>query len=480
MKWWKPTVGVALWLVFFLTLSVSNWRLVLISADGDACIHRRIGEWMIEHRAVLKTEQFSHTRYQDALISKEWLSEVLFALAGRCGGWNGIILLSAALIATTLWLLYRQLLAEGNDALLALGLTGLAAMASSMHWLARPHLVTHVLTVIFAWHLRAFDLGRLPARRLLWTLPPLMLLWANLHGAFFTGFVLIGVYVLGAPRHAKVLIGLGVACLAASLVTPNGWRLHWQVIQFLRTPELAGMANEFRSPNFHSGASNGLTWLLFILALTLLVVRARWRATEIWLVGVWGYFALHSVRNIPIFAIVTIPVLASHWKSYVETKDWEVYRRWAGKLNGLNATGDGRLLGSAGVAVVVGLMSASVIRSDLLPDRFPTAAVAKLKAGEIKVSGRVFNDYGWGGYMLWALPEHPVFFDGRNDFYGKAVADEFNEVDEVYPGWEDVLNKRQVGWTLLPVKHPLNAVLAVHPNWRAVYFDSVAAIYARN
>ena len=110
---WLPTIGLALWLTFFLGLMLSQWRVVMINADGDACLHWRIGNWMIEHRAVIHTEVFSHTRANAPLISKEWLGEVLFAAAGDALGWNGIALLASVLIATCLWLLHRQLLSEG-------------------------------------------------------------------------------------------------------------------------------------------------------------------------------------------------------------------------------------------------------------------------------------------------------------------------------------------------------------------------------
>jgi hypothetical protein len=120
--WWLPSLSGAIWLAFFAALMMTNWREVLISADGDPCLHWRIGNWMIEHRAVIHFEDFSHTRPGAELVSKEWLAEVLFALAGNVAGWNGAVLLAAALIATAMWLLHRWLLAEGCELLLATGL----------------------------------------------------------------------------------------------------------------------------------------------------------------------------------------------------------------------------------------------------------------------------------------------------------------------------------------------------------------------
>jgi len=485
-RWFLPSISLSLWLVFFLGLSLSNWRQVLISADGDPCLHRRIGEWMLEHRQVITHEEFSHTRLGAPLISKEWLGEVLFALATRALDWNGLVFVAAVLIATTLWWLHRQLLGEGVDLLLATGGVLLVALTGSMHWLARPHLWTHLLAVGLAWQLRQYVAGRYSTRQLWFTVPALMLVWANLHGAFFTGFILLGVYFVGALcerrfDRARILAGIGIASLAASLVNPNGWQLHRQILGFLRTPALSGMVNEFRSPNFHSGGTDGLVLLLLVLALTLLIVRARWSPTEILLVGGWGYCALHSVRNVPIFAFVTAPVLAKHVQAFLAGlsagRRIDLYRRVNARVSALQGNAGGQALFVVAVAGV--LLTASQRPTEILPDRFPVAAVAKLASGAIPVNGEVFNDYGWGGYLLWALPERKVFIDGRNDFYGKELVDDFNSVDDVQPGWEGVLEKHRVGWTMLSVKHPLNTVLGLHPGWKKVYVDDVAVIYAR-
>jgi len=470
-RWWLPSISVAVWLLFFLGLALSDWRLVLINGDGDPCLHRRIGDWMIEHGAVIRQDQFSHTRPDAALISKEWLSEVIFAAAGRVAGWNGIVWLAAALIATTLWLLHRQLVAEGVEIVLATGLVMIAALASSTHWLARPHLVTHLLTAVFAWQLREFDRGAITGKRLWLVLPPLMLLWTNVHGAFFTGFVLIGIYLIGT--RSLTLVGVLITCLAASLLNPNGWHLHAQVLQFLRTPELAGMANEFRSPDFHSGGTRGLLLELLALGGLLLVARPRLRATELLLLAGWGYFALHSVRNVPIFAIVATPILASHWNEFLLSHPNALYRRVSGRVAELQ-----RGAGGIGLVVVAMVCVAMFpVKTELLPERFPVAAVEWLRMHPM--AGEMFNDYGWGGYLLWALPERKVLIDGRNDFYGKQLVEEFKTVDGIKPGWDAVLEKYRVGWTILPPKHGLNALLALRTDWKQVHADNVAVIYAR-
>jgi len=460
----RPSLSAVIWMVFFLALTFSDWRLVLISADGDPALHWRIGNWMIEHREVIRTEQFSHTKFGTPLISKEWLSEIVFAAAGIALGWNGAVLLGAALIATTLWLLHRLLLREGCDLVLATGLVLLAAFSMSHHWLARPHLFTHVLTVAFLWKLRE--------GKQLWLLPVLMLVWTNLHGAFFTGFVLIGCFWLGAlftdRSHLKALTGIGLACLLASFVNPNGWNLHLQVLQFLQSPTLAAYANEFRSPNFHSAGMHGFLLLLLTLFLMLFLARPKLRATDLVLIIVWLFFALRAARNIPIFTLCIIPIIAEQ----LTNLPWlQRFRPLSTRLGTRSRTG------FAAPVAALAIWFAFRPATDVLPDRFPVAAVEFLRNEPTAVAGEMFNDYGWGGYLMLAMPERKVFVDGRNDFYGAELMEEFDEVDEVKAGWADVLVKYGVGWTILPVKHPLNALLALSPEWREAHRDDVAVIY---
>jgi hypothetical protein len=502
---WLPTIGLSLWLTFVLGLMLSQWRVVMINADGDACLHWRIGNWMIEHHAVIHTDLFSHTRANTPLISKEWLSEVLFAAAGDALGWNGIALLAAVLIATCLWLLYRQLLSEGIDLLPATALTLVAAMAGTVHWLARPHLFTLLLTVIYTGQLRRFDRGQLGTSSLLWRLAPLMALWVNLHGAFFTGFVIIATFLAGnaitfmtaradaRPAIRTKLAGLGlllIGCALVTLLNPNGWRLPAHVLEFLRNPVLAHYTNEFRSPDFHSGAAHGLLIEFAVIVLTLVYLRPVMRAVDIIVMGTWGLLALLAARNIPIFALVVTPILAKQWQAGLANAGpgrlLDFYRRLLENVTARNRTADGRATVAVAFLALVAVLAKPnliggqpVITSDVLSNRFPVAAVQFVAAHPQTVHGEMFNDYGWGGYLMLTMPAHRVFVDGRNDFYGPDLIREFSSVNTVETNWETVLHKYDVGWTILPRAHPLNVLFSLRTDWNRAYADDVTAIYAR-
>jgi hypothetical protein len=502
---WLPSLSQFIWLVFFLGIFLTDWRLAVINADGDPCLHGRIGQWMIEHRAIIRTDVFSHTRAGAPLITKEWLSELLFAALGDALGWNGIVLLTALLIATCLWLLHRQLLLEGTEPLLATALTMSAALACSVHWLARPHLFTHLLAVVFAWHLRWFDLGRLPGRSLFLRLVPLMILWVNLHGAFFTGLVIIATFLMGNgigllvcahPKRSELRARLGtlallaVVCSLATFVNPNGWKLPAHVFEFFRDPTLAHYTNEFRSPSFHSQGTRGYLVELAWIAATLIILRPRLSPADVVIIGTWGFLSLFAARNVPLFALLVTPVLAEHWQAALQTaganRVLDRYRRLSARIARFNHATDGRIIVALVLIAAIGVAAkprlaggAALVTTEVMSNRFPVATVSFLAAHPHAVHGEMFNDYGWGGYLMFALPDRKVFIDGRNDFYGPGLVLEFDQVSQVRPGWDDVLQKYNVGWTVLPRFRALNSVLALDPNWALVHTDEVATVYGR-
>lgn len=500
-RWFRLTPGVCWWCGLFLLLMGSNWRQVLVNADGDAAWHWRLGEWMLEQRAWIRADAFSHTRAGEAYVSKDWLSEVCIAAAGRWGGWTGIALLAAGVIAGIYSGLWRALVRRGADTVWTALVVGLAVWCSSVHWIARPHLATHALTAVAAWQLYRFHRDRGCNRQLAIWLIALAVVWPNVHGAFLNLFILLGIYLLATgidwwrqpgarADHAarlRVLGGITVACMVASLLNPYGWRLHLHILEFLRTSEVAWFTREWQSPNFHSAGMQG--WLAMVGALVMLTVvaRPRYSVAEHLMIVVWGFLALYAVRNVPVFALVVAPIMVEHgsrwWRERGPTAGatvWErIHRRW----QAAEQAGHGAGWAVATVVVFVCLAGAGpdLVRNRLatfpMPDRYPVAAVEFLRTNPGAVQGRMFNAYGWGGYLIWALPEHAVFVDGRNDFYGADLLNDYRVLDRAQPGWEQVLARHQVQWTILPRDHPLNALFELAPDWNEVYRDDTTCIY---
>jgi hypothetical protein len=503
---WLPSISVGLWLVFFLALILSPARVKLVGSDADPCWHWQQGNWMLQHRAVLRTELFSHTRGGAPMVNMWWLSEIVTALAGDLLGWSGIALVAAAVCATCVWLLHRQLLAEGNELLLSTALTLLAAGACATHWLARPHLATHLLILVFAWQLRWFERGRTTTRKLLVLLPLLMALWANLHGAFVFGFALIGVHLVGtvvswarataeqrpALRHRATILGaVGVACFLASLLNPDGWMLPVQIVRYMRSPLMMGFAQEYLPVSFRDPTMLPFLLEVVLTLLMLWIVRPRLSVTDALLLIVWLGLSLRIARNVPVFALVATPILAEHWNAYLRaaSPSWFVrrYRSLSASLTSVNQMAGARGLPALAIVAMIVILAKPqlfggrpLLRTELPADRFPIGAVEFLRRSPDAVHGEMFNDFMWGGYFTLAMPERKVFIHPILVVYGEDLVREFNQVNYVQPDWEDVLKKYHVGWTILPRDHQLNRTLAQRSDWKLVYTDPVASIYGRN
>src|SRR6202789_4347011 len=239
-----------------------------ILADGDTGWHIRAGEWIAAHHAVPVHDIFSYSKPDGVWYAWEWLSDLLLAWLNAHGGLAAVGLAAILLISTVFTLLFL-LARQKSNAIVAIAVTLVGAVASSIHWLAPAHLLTPLFLVLFYAALESVRAGRTRLARIpyLAILPVATILWTNLHGGFVAGIVMICAYgcgeflqfALSSDReagHAALTRGLrylacAFACLAASLVNPYTFHLHQHVIAYLRDPYYSLHISEFLSLSFH-------------------------------------------------------------------------------------------------------------------------------------------------------------------------------------------------------------------------------------
>ena len=488
LPWLTPSLTQWLWLIILLILLAQPWRTMMVSSDGDACLHWHVGEYMLETGHIVRADVFSHTRFGQPVVSKEWLAELIFAVAGRWKGLYGLVVVAALLIATTFALLHRQLVHETGNHAVAIFVALLAAWAACTHWLARPHVFSFLLAVLWGDALRRFDRGE-SACRLLVTLSVLTALWVNLHGGYLAGFIVLGIYWVGttielflvrtdhtrwgaARRKLNVLTSAAALCGVVSLLNPSGYNLHLHNLHFLRSDYLTSWLAEYASPNFHEIDSRGLLAWLAVTFLTLALVRPRLSPTAGLMLIVWTYLGLYAARNIPLLAIFVAPILAT---ALADASPPRV-RRLSDRLRETYSMSRGWLLiGVAAIAAIV----AWPRPTEMPPKKWPVAAVEYIQRHPDQFQGNMFNHYVWGGYLLHALPEHLVFVDGRTDFYGESLIRQYNDTSALQTNWLQALEQYHVSWTLLPTEHRLNLALALLPGWQCVYSNEVAAVFRK-
>ncbi len=169
-------IALVSWLFIF---GASGWKALL--GDGDTGWHIRTGQYILSHHAVPTQDLFSFSRAGAPWFAWEWLTDVMDAALFQIGGLKAIVLAAGLIIGIFATVVMRYMIWRGVNALIALFATLLVAGASSMHFLARPHVVTLLLVPICFWVLEA---DRRARTRWLWALIPVTALWTNLHGGF--------------------------------------------------------------------------------------------------------------------------------------------------------------------------------------------------------------------------------------------------------------------------------------------------------
>ena len=491
MKRWYllPSAAEILFILIFLRL-VLNPGILL--SDADTGYHIRAGEFIIQTGAVPKTDIFSHWTPALGWTAHEWLSEVLMGLVHQHAGLIGVIVLFSITIATTHLLLFKMLRGDSEDVLMPLLLTLVAASTSSIHWLARPHIFSLTLTVIWYSVLNRFHYR---GKNRLFVLPFLMLLWVNLHGGFIFGLMLLLVYFLGSlaalyfseksktekHRHKiKTVVIVFAVCLLTSLCNPQGYRILIFPFALASDPFLMNNVQEFLSPNFHEPIAFKYLLLSTIALFAFSRVALNW--IEVGLVILTTYMALYSARYIPLYAIITAPIL---FRLIDRLKDnlpptainWLGRRSESFRL--IDRRSKGYLWVTATILGVLTLAHMSGLHAEFDNKRFPTKAVEFMLAESI--SGNIFNNEEFGDYIIYkAWPKYRVFFDGRSDMYGAALGGEYLKVARTLPGWQDILQSRQVNWVLFNTNSSLSSVLSTDPDWQLIYSDPVARIFVRD
>jgi hypothetical protein len=479
-------------------------------ADCDTGWHIRTGEWILANRAIPAQDIFSFSKPGQPWFAWEWLSDVWFAWLNGVGGLNAVVLFGLLLVAAPIGLLYRLIRRNANP-VVAIVVTMISAAASSIHWLARPHLFTLLFLVIFYGALQHVREGRTRILGIpyLALLPAATVLWTNLHGGFFVGILMIAAY--GAGELLSLVLGnveqerterigrvkayflSALGCLAASLVNPYTWHLLVHMAKYLRDPWNSQHIIEFLSPSFHHPAAIFFEAMLVLAAATACWNLARGRFTVPLLMLLWAHAGLLAARNIPIFMIAAAPPVAAaidEWLSILPRRNvacWVrtvvmTFNRMAADTSATEAVGRWHVISFTGALLVAAIICAphppKKFRAEFDPERYPAAAVKMLKAD---TTARIFSDDEWGDYLIWSLyPANRVFVDGRSDFYGNDFEDKYIDVLKVKYGWENTLGRFRIDTVLLSPDAPLAGALKESSRWRVVYDDGVALVFRKN
>ena len=483
LRWLPSPVAILLVAMGGVLVSITLAKGV---ADPDYFWHLTAGR-VIAESGVPSTDPFSFTWAGRPWTPHEWLSELLiYRLVSTLG--ETVTLFVFASFAAAAVAVVAVASSRSGARTLAVALPAILAMlVLASYATLRPQAISWLLMAALVAGLMQLRPER---RRLLWLLPVVFALWANLHGLYVVGLGVVALYALFtlagrtpmAPLRGWVLAA-SVSALLASALTPAGPMGLLYPLRYVEGGDW-GLANieEWQSPNFHDPAH------LALLVVILAVAVNGARATPAWLAAlsyVGVAMSLLALRNAPLAALFAIPTLAMGIEARLAERDARRARPRRPVEPSVEAARRVMELALAGFVVAGGLLVTlpgsplRTIRSDA-DELFPVAAVDVLERRH--PDARVLAEYGWGGYVIHRLYDDGgrVFVDGRNDMYDQAILEDYSAIRAADPGWERLVEAYRVEAILLPPETTLVRGPAQEAGWCEAYRDEMQVLLLRS
>lgn len=473
------------WLTFLALFAMA----LRASVASDTWWHLRAGAWMLDNGQLLSVDPFSHTRFGEPWRYPGWLAQLVMIGIYRWQGLPGLNVLTALAVLAAfgfMWSSMRQ------PPLLKAFVLVLGATVSGVYWSARPQIFTLMMTGAFFWSLQR---AQRSGPRALWLPPLLMALWANLHGGFAVGFILLGIELLaslldhylpkrlrvtelelGRLRPAHILLAIALCLMAVSL-NPHGPRMLAYPFQTVSIQTLRNYIQEWQSPDFHQVELQPFLFMLLLTggAMAVSPRRPSWKA--LLTVGAFAALGLSAARNVALFGLLATPYLARCAQAVLAGRvpasrsDRQLPERVGRAVNLLLV-----LLVAIAAAAKASQPLSPAVNQAAVERQAPVAAVEYLL--ENQPPGPLFNSYNWGSYLTWAAyPEYLTFVDGRTDLFNDVILEQYLSIWRADTGWEQQLALWDVRLALIEPEAPLVAQLSAN-GWITLYQDEMAIVLA--
>jgi hypothetical protein len=373
---------------------------------------------------------------------------------------------------------------------IGLGLA-IGTLAGAPIWGPRAQMITFALSCLELYWIRGYLSGR---SRALNFFPLVMILWANLHGGWVIAFAWLGVALVAEllgwaidqdnpahKMHVRRLAIIGVASAVAVAATPHFLNLYPYPFETQGSVAQQRLIVEWASPNFHDVQVRPFEAMVFLVIIGFALKRPTIYDLLLAVLGLG--LALQNVRNIALFVAAVTPVMIVTYGEW--WRELAAARKWTYSI-------PPRRLFAVTTAIVLvaitGLMAVKIV-NNVSPARqqqidvsnYPVGAADWL-AAHPEVGTRMFNQYGYGGYLAYRFypqPNRKVFIFGEAALMGDDLLNEYAEVYYVRSGWKTVLDKYGVDYVVENKGDPLTNLLATQPDWKLVYEDKYTDIFVR-
>ncbi len=446
-----------------------------IVSDPDIWWHLRSGEWMLQHQAVPRVDPFSTFGAGKPWVDYSWLYELLVTKLFRGFGLVGLLGYTCAMVLAITVALHHLVKRLQGDFNVAVLLTFVASLALERLYSPRPWHFTilfFVLVVDIIVHAR-----RTGEVRELFLLPLILGLWANVHIQFIDGMVVLGIALVEAvaarwwsPARTKLRLGWIATAIAvsaaATLVNPYGWHVYKTAYELASQPGVMDKIAELQAIPFRF-LSDYCVLFLALGAAAVLAWRREVKVFETAFLILAAYLSFRSRRDVWIVVVAAVAIVAGGVGSVAVVTSRRSRYWFAGPITA--AATAAILLGGFRMMGIDNPRLGAKLAEDM-----PVRAVEYVR--DQGYAGALYNDYGWGGYLMWGLRE-PVSIDGRAGVQGSERLERFGATWAAEPSWASDPDLKQAGVVIGPVKAPLVQVLRMDPRFRLAFEDKVAAVF---
>ncbi|MEA3385746.1 MAG: hypothetical protein U9Q89_04755 [Thermodesulfobacteriota bacterium] len=456
------------------------------------------GEVMLESRAILSQDLFTHTYHGLHYINSGWLSQVSFAFCERMSGLEIFIFLKTILLIITITIIYHFIWNITKNYRISLIFIFFTIVLGITNWSVRPQIFIIPIFAFFYSHLYRTETIK-SSFILLFSF--LMILWVNFHSSFSLGIILVGIFLVGeaiekysGSRRIKDLIKdsrlkrflfLLIILVSVTLINPYGidiWRDMWAN---------ASISQE-RSTEWKPTIMKDFTGYCYIISIVISGIilkysKRRITVTEAVLLLAFLFAGFKASRMIIWWGIVSAPILAVHFCSIDAVRE----RISGGKGQG---AGSGSECLPLNILIIIFLVIATVsflpwfrpyhpiekVTTFINPETNPVEIVNYIKGEKLK--GNMYNDINWGSYIIWRLwPEYKVFADNRLHLVPEEIWKDCEDVRYGLRNWEKILDKYKISFVVLSKKDNKRTIEFIKNSqgWKKVYEDNVGAVFVR-
>lgn len=473
----KTTLVIVFALLFAIALRVP--------VDADTWWHVHSGGYTLSN-GMAYSDPFSHTFENEAWVNSSWGSQIVMFGFWKFAGYPGLAFFGATLALASMGLVYS--ISAGNVYLRAFILI-LGSTSAAIFWAARPQMISFFFSAFLLYLLYKH---KQDGRDWLWAIIPLMWIWSGFHAGWMVGYLFLIAFIVGelfnnltgidentmswaSWRKLVIATLISVPFIALSPYFLNNMLVPFNTVNI---EPLRGFIQEWQSPNFQGSNTWPFIAMIMLMFMALWTSKLKFDWSGFFLLIGTFFLALLYGRNIALFTLVATPILTHHLDNALTERNIILRPRRSvpPTIAIINLTLIVLVISSVGLYTFGLLMPENIeaTQSEVLP----VSAVDYLNENDLP--REMFNSYNWGGYLMFAAPDYPVFVDGRIDMYLDFVIDYasiyFDNVDDL----EAELEAYNINLVLVEVVAPINDALAESDNWTLEYEDELAVIWLRS